>query len=153
VRIEELVNYFPYVVPGPRAGAALAVTTEVAPAPWRPEHRLVRVAVQARRPTADERTPANLVFLVDVSGSMMDEDKLPLVKRALGVLVDRLRPEDRVALVAYAGAAGLVLPSTPGDAKDEIRAAIDRLEAGGSTAGGAGLELAYRIAARTPAPG
>jgi Ca-activated chloride channel family protein len=140
------VNYFPYAAPAPRDGEALSVTTEVAPAPWRPEHRLVRVTMQARRADAAARRPANLVFLVDVSGSMMEPDKLPLVKRALGVLVDGLRPEDRVALVAYAGAAGLVLPSTPGDAKDEIRAAIDRLEAGGSTAGGAGLELAYRVA-------
>jgi Ca-activated chloride channel family protein len=153
VRIEELVNYFPYAVPGPRGDDALAVTSEVAPAPWRPEHRLVRVAVQARRAEAAERRPANLVFLVDVSGSMMSPDKLPLVKQALGVLVDRLRPEDRVALVAYAGAAGLVLPSTPGDAKDEIRDAIDRLEAGGSTAGGAGLELAYRVAGAHAGPG
>jgi Ca-activated chloride channel family protein len=153
VRIEELVNYFPYVAPAPTRGEALAVTTEVAPAPWRPEHRLVRVAVQARRPAADERRPANLVFLVDVSGSMMDPDKLPLVKQALGVLVDRLRPEDRVALVAYAGAAGLVLPSTPGSARAEIRAAIERLEAGGSTAGGAGLALAYRVAQAHAGPG
>ena len=153
VRIEELVNYFPYAVPGPRGGEALAVTTEVAPAPWRPEHRLVRVAVQARRADAAARRPANLVFLVDVSGSMMDADKLPLVKRALGVLVDNLRPEDRVALVVYAGNAGLVLPSTPGSAKEEIRDAIDRLEAGGSTAGGAGLELAYKVARAHAGPG
>jgi Ca-activated chloride channel family protein len=145
VRIEELVNYFPYSAEAPRDGHALAVTTEVAPAPWRPAHRLVRVAVQARRAAA-ERKASNLVFLVDVSGSMMSPDKLPLVKQALGVLVDRLRPEDRVALVVYAGSAGLVLPSTPGDARDEIRGAIARLEAGGSTAGGAGLELAYQVA-------
>lgn len=153
VRIEELVNYFPYAVPGPRDGEALAVTTEVAPAPWRPEHRLVRVAVQARRAPDGERKPANLVFLVDVSGSMMEPEKLPLVKRALGILVDGLRPEDRVALVVYAGAAGVVLPSTPGSDRAAIRDAIDRLEAGGSTAGGAGLELAYAVARAHAGPG
>jgi Ca-activated chloride channel family protein len=153
VRIEELVNYFPYAVPAPRGDDALAVTTEVAAAPWRPEHRLVRVAVQARRPAEDARRPSNLVFLVDVSGSMQEPDKLPLVKRALGVLVDRLRPEDRVALVVYAGQAGLVLPSTPGTERGAIREAIERLEAGGSTAGGAGLELAYRVARQHAGPG
>lgn len=153
VRIEELVNYFPYAAPAPRGDDAVAVTTEVAAAPWRPEHRLVRVAVQARRPGEAERRPSNLVFLVDVSGSMQEPDKLPLVKRALGVLVDGLRDDDRVALVVYAGQAGLVLPSTPGRHRAAIREAVDRLEAGGSTAGGAGLELAYRVAREHAGPG
>lgn len=153
VRLEEFVNYFPYHAPDPQNGEALAVTTEVAPAPWCPDHALVRVALQARRPDPAALPPSNLVFLVDVSGSMFQPDKLPLVKQALGVLVSRLRPADRVALVAYAGHAGLVLPSTSGEDKARILAAIDQLEAGGSTAGGAGLELAYRVARDNAHPG
>ncbi len=146
VRIEELVNYFPYALEAPRGDAPVAITTEAMPAPWQPKHHLVRVALQARRIDIDRLPPSNLVFLVDVSGSMMSPDKLPLVKESLRLLVEQLRPQDRVALVAYAGAAGLVLPSTSGEDKSRIMAAIDRLEAGGSTAGGAGLELAYRTA-------
>ena len=153
VRLEEFVNYFPYHDAPPTDGEALAITTEVAPAPWRPSHHLVRVALQARRPDAASRPPSNLVFLVDVSGSMFEPDKLPLVKQALGVLVGRLRPVDRVALVTYAGNAGLVLPSTSGEEKARILAAIDHLEAGGSTAGGAGLDLAYRVARENARPG
>jgi Ca-activated chloride channel homolog len=146
VRIEELVNYFPYALEAPRGEAPVAITTEAMPAPWQPKHQLVRVALQARRIDVDRLPPSNLVFLVDVSGSMMSPDKLPLVKESLRLLVEQLRPQDRVALVAYAGAAGLVLPSTSGEEKSRIMEAIDRLEAGGSTAGGAGLELAYRTA-------
>ncbi len=148
VRIEELINYFPYSDPAPRGteGAPFAIRTEVGPAPWQPAHRLVRVALKARDVALDELPPSNLVFLLDVSGSMAFPDKLPLVKSALHMLVERLRPEDRVAITVYAGAAGLVLPSTPGSDKEAILGAIDRLEAGGSTAGGAGLELAYRVA-------
>jgi len=146
VRIEELVNYFPYALQSPRGDAPVAITTEAMPAPWQPKHHLVRIALQARRIDLDRLPPSNLVFLVDVSGSMMSPDKLPLVKESLRLLVEQLRPQDRVALVAYAGAAGLVLPSTSGEDKARIMEAIDRLEAGGSTAGGAGLELAYRTA-------
>ena len=153
VRLEEFVNYFPYHNPDPADGEALAVTTEVGPAPWRPDHELVRVALQARRSDPATLPPSNLVFLVDVSGSMFEPDKLPLVKQALGVLVARLRPVDRVALVAYAGNAGLVLPSTSGEHKARILAAIDALEAGGSTAGGEGLELAYQVARANARPG
>jgi Ca-activated chloride channel family protein len=146
VRIEELVNYFPYALPAPRGEHPIAVTTEVMPAPWRPRHQLVRVALQARPIETRALPPSNLVFLVDVSGSMQSPDKLPLVKQALGLLVEQLRPQDRVALVVYAGAAGLTLPSTSGRDKSRIMDAIDRLEAGGSTAGGEGLLLAYRVA-------
>lgn len=146
VRIEEMVNYFPYALEAPRGDAPVAITTEVMPAPWQPKHQLVRVALQARRIDVDRLPPSNLVFLLDVSGSMMSPDKLPLVKESLRLLVGQLREEDRVAIVVYAGAAGLVLPSTSGDDKARIMEAIDRLEAGGSTAGGAGLELAYRTA-------
>ncbi len=146
VRIEELVNYFPYTLAEPRGDAPVAITTEAMPAPWQSRHQLVRVALQARRIHTANLPPSNLVFLIDVSGSMQSPDKLPLVKQSLGLLVEQLRPQDRVAMVVYAGAAGLVLPSTSGTEKARIMQAIERLEAGGSTAGGAGLELAYRTA-------
>lgn len=146
VRIEELVNYFPYTLNEPRGRTPVAITTEVTAAPWQTRHQLVRIALQAKR-IETERLPAtNLVFLIDVSGSMSSPDKLPLVKSSMRLLVEQLRPQDRVAMVVYAGAAGLVLPSTSGEEKWRIMAAIDQLEAGGSTAGGAGLELAYKTA-------
>jgi Ca-activated chloride channel family protein len=146
VRLEELVNYFPYRYPDRSGSHPFAVTADAGPCPWAPDHRLVRVALQARRVATRELPPSNLVFLIDVSGSMMSPDKLPLVRQAFRALVQELRPEDRVAIVVYAGAAGLVLPSTSGADKATILAAIDRLEAGGSTAGGAGLRLAYDVA-------
>ena len=146
VRIEELINYFPYALPAPRGTDPVSITSEVMAAPWQPRHRLVRVALQAKRIETAALPPNNLVFLIDVSGSMNEWNKLPLVKQSLRLLVDQLRPQDRVAIVAYAGAAGLVLPSTSGDEKARIAEAIERLEAGGSTAGGAGIELAYRTA-------
>jgi Ca-activated chloride channel family protein len=148
VRIEELINYFAYDYAGPADPHPFAVHAEVTPAPWRPAHRLVRIGLQARRLDTAGLPPSNLVFLLDVSGSMMPQNKLPLVKAAFRLLVDQLRPEDRVAIVVYAGAAGLVLPSTPGGRKAEILAAIDALEAGGSTAGGDGIVLAYDVATR-----
>jgi Ca-activated chloride channel family protein len=146
VRIEEMVNYFSYDHPEPRGEHPFSVVTEVAAAPWAPEHRLLRIGVHSPRVELDRLPPSNLVFLIDVSGSMQSPDKLPLVKQSLRLLVDQLRPQDRVALVVYAGAAGLVLPSTPGSERGRILDALDRLEAGGSTAGGAGLRLAYEVA-------
>jgi Ca-activated chloride channel homolog len=146
VRIEELVNYFPYDYADPEGDTPLAIHTEVAPAPWKPQHQLVRIGLQARRVKIDNLPASNFVFLLDVSGSMMPSNKLPLVKSAMRLLVNELRPKDRVAMVVYAGSAGLVLPSTPGDQKDKILDAIERLEAGGSTAGGAGIRLAYEQA-------
>lgn len=146
VRIEELINYFTYELPEPGARDPLRITTESMAAPWQPRHQLLRIALQARRIETHDLPPNNLVFLIDVSGSMMSADKLPLVKRGLRLLVDQLRPQDRVALVTYAGSAGVVLPSTSGDEKVSILEAIDRLEAGGSTAGGAGIALAYDVA-------
>jgi len=149
VRIEELVNYFTYDDPPPAgAGVPFSVTTEVISAPWQPLHRLVRIGLKGTGVDVSGMPPNNLVFLLDVSGSMNSPDKLPLLKTAFGMLVDQLRPRDQVAIVVYAGASGLVLESTAGDRKEAIREAIDRLQAGGSTAGGAGLELAYRVAAR-----
>ena len=147
VRIEELVNYFPYDDPEPNGAHPLAIRAEVATAPWQPLHRLVRIGVQARSIDMEDAPLSNLVFLLDVSGSMNSPDKLPLLKTAFRMLVGELRPRDRVAIVVYAGAAGLVLPSTPGTERERILEAIDKLEAGGSTAGGAGLRLAYKVAA------
>ena len=146
VRLEELVNYFPYRYTDHTGRHPFAVSTEVGPCPWAPEHRLVRLGLQARRVPTRSLPPSNLVFLIDVSGSMMQPDKLPLVQQAFRALVHELRPQDRVAIVVYAGAAGLVLPSTSGEDKATILAAIDRLQAGGSTAGGAGIRLAYDVA-------
>ncbi|MEH2438942.1 YfbK domain-containing protein [Nostoc sp.] len=146
VRIEELINYFTYNYPQPKGQRPFSVTTEVAAAPWNPQHKLVQVGLQGKRLESETLPPSNLVFLIDVSGSMNDPNKLPLVQQSLKLLVNKLRPEDRVSLVVYAGNAGVVLPATPGSQKSKILAAIDRLEAGGSTAGGQGIELAYKIA-------
>jgi Ca-activated chloride channel family protein len=148
VRIEEMVNYFTYDYAPPPGREAFAAHMDVAPAPWKREHRLLRIGLKAREIAAAQRPPSNLVFLIDVSGSMDEPNKLPLVQSALKMLVQRLDARDRVALVVYAGAAGLVLPSTRGDRQEELLEAIDRLEAGGSTNGGEGIELAYEIASR-----
>ena len=136
VRIEELVNYFHYDLPDPSGEHPFSITTEVTRAPWNTDHRLVRIGLQGQRVDLDDQPPSNLVFLLDVSGSMNSPDKLPLLKDALGLLVNSLREEDHVAIVVYAGAAGLVLESTSGDQKEVILDAIERLSAGGSTAGG-----------------
>lgn len=153
VRIEELVNYFRYDYAQPRGEAPFSVTTEVARSPWKPEHRLVLIGLQGRSLEEKPLPPRNLVFLLDVSGSMDEPAKLPLLQASLGLLVDQLRPQDRVAIVVYAGASGLVLPPTSGGQKETIRQALDSLRAGGSTAGGAGIQLAYRVAADSFIPG
>ncbi|WP_158828848.1 VWA domain-containing protein [Mucilaginibacter lacusdianchii] len=146
IRIEEMVNYFGYHYPAPTNNEPVAIHTELATAPWNSQHRLLRIGLKAKEIKTDKLPASNLVFLIDVSGSMDAYNKLPLVKSSLKMLVDQLRPQDKVALVVYAGAAGLVLPSTPGDRKTTIKDAIDRLNAGGSTAGGEGIQLAYQIA-------
>ena len=146
VRIEEMINYFPYEWGDVAGEHPFAVTTEVWEAPWKREHRLVRIGLHAESVDTEDLPPGNLVFLLDVSGSMSSPDKLPLLKKAFALLVDQLRPQDRVAIVVYAGAAGLVLPSTPGSRPEKILAALERLEAGGSTAGEQGLKLAYETA-------
>jgi Ca-activated chloride channel family protein len=153
VRTEELVNYFAYDDAPPSDGRAFAASLEIAACPWAPAHRIVRIGIKARELPKAARPPANLVFLVDVSGSMADENKLPLVKQSLKALVDELDGRDRVSLVVYAGASGLVLPPTPADRKRTIRDAIDALDAGGSTNGAAGLELAYLQAKAAFVPG
>ena len=146
VRIEEMVNYFTYDYAGPVDEHPVRVHAEVAAAPWNPAHRLVRLGVQGREVPLEERAPSNLVFLIDVSGSMADANKLPLLRDGMKLLVEQLDEDDRVAIVVYAGASGMVLPSTPGDQKPRLLRALDHLEAGGSTNGGAGIELAYDTA-------
>ncbi|MBC8039187.1 MAG: VWA domain-containing protein [Opitutaceae bacterium] len=146
VRVEELINYFPYRYAPPKGDVPFAAKLEVASAPWAPEHRLVRIGLKGRELTAATRPAANLVFLLDVSGSMSSANKLPLVKESLRLLVERLRPDDRVAIVTYAGSSGLALPSTPASRKNEILASLDNLNSGGSTNGAMGIHLAYDIA-------
>ncbi len=146
VRIEELVNYFTYDYPQPDGQTPFSVTAEVADCPWNARHKLVQIGLQGKRVATEDLPPANLVFLLDVSGSMNEPNKLPLVKSSLRTLASQLTARDRVAVVVYAGASGLVLPSTPGDQRGEIISAVERLQAGGSTNGGSGIQLAYRVA-------
>lgn len=146
VRIEEMINYFSYDYPEPVGEHPFRVSTELSECPWNPDHYLMHVGLKGKSIDKTELPASNLVFLLDVSGSMNTPDKLPLVKRAFRLLVNELRPNDRVAIVVYAGAAGEVLDSTPGNKKIKILDAINNLNAGGSTAGGEGLRLAYSIA-------
>jgi Ca-activated chloride channel family protein len=152
VRIEELVNYFPYEYDGPSGNEPFAFATELSPCPWNDAHSLLRIALQAKRIDDREIPPSNLVFLIDVSGSMDEENKLPLVKESLKMLARRMRQEDRISIVVYAGSAGIVLEPTPGSRTEKILKAIDDLEAGGSTAGGEGISLAYATAKKTFIP-
>jgi Ca-activated chloride channel family protein len=153
VRIEEMINYFHYDYAPPSGDAPFSASVEIATCPWRPEHRLARIGLKGEEISRDQLGGSNLVFLIDVSGSMQPPNKLPLLKSAFSLLVEQLDADDRVAIVVYANAEGLVLPSTPGSAKGEILKAIDRLSAGGSTNGGSGLKLAYRIARENYIPG
>jgi Ca-activated chloride channel family protein len=148
VRIEELINYFRFDYPSPKGDEPFSITTELAPCPWNAKHRLALIGMRGRETPDKAPQPRNLVFLLDVSGSMQPPDKLPLVRSAMRMLVDTLTAQDRIAIVVYAGASGLVLPSTAGDRKEAIHQAIARLEAGGSTNGGAGIQLAYQVARR-----
>lgn len=144
VRIEELINYFEYDYPSPTGDVPFSVHTDVAVCPWNQKHKLVHIGLQGKKVSLDNVPPSNLVFLLDVSGSMNEPNKLPLLKDSLRMLVNQLSSKDRVAIVVYAGASGLVLPST--NNKNEILNALDDLSAGGSTNGGAGIQLAYRVA-------
>jgi Ca-activated chloride channel family protein len=146
VRIEEMINYFNYDYPEPEGKHPFSVYTEISECPWNGSHQLLHVGLKGKSIDKEELPPSNLVFLIDVSGSMGAANKLPLLKQAFRMLVNELRPEDRVAIAVYAGAAGLVLESTPGSEKAKILAALDQLQSGGSTAGGAGLKLAYKVA-------
>jgi Ca-activated chloride channel homolog len=148
VRIEEMINYFRFDYPDPSGRTPFSITTELTACPWNPKHRLALIGLQGRAVEERDPAPRNLVFLIDVSGSMMPPDKLPLVKTAMRMLTDVLTERDRVAIVVYAGASGLVLPSTSGDQKERIHQALARLEAGGSTNGASGIRLAYEVARR-----
>ena len=138
VRVEELINYFHYDYPQPKDDAPFSINTEMAECPWNNKNKLVMIGLQGRKISVDNLPASNIVFLIDVSGSMEDENKLPLVKSSIKLLIEQLREEDRVSMVVYAGNAGLVLPSTSGAQKQKIRDAVDRLEAGGSNSGAAG---------------
>lgn len=147
VRIEEMVNYFNYEYQQPKGNDPIQISTEIGNAPWNTNHKLVKIGLQGRNVPTDKLPASNLVFLIDVSGSMNSENKLPLLVSSFKMLTNQLRKEDKIAIVVYAGSAGMVLPSTPGDEKTNIKEALNKLSAGGSTAGGAGINLAYKIAA------
>ena len=149
VRIEEMINYFKYDYAEPTGNHPVNITTEVSQAPWNKKHHLLKVGLKAKTIDHQKLPPANLVFLIDVSGSMQGQNRLELLKTSFKLLTDQLRPQDKVAIVVYAGAAGVVLPSTPGNQKTKIKEALSRLEAGGSTAGGAGIRLAYELASES----
>lgn len=144
VRIEELLNYFSYDYPAPKGDVPFSVYTEMGVCPWNQKRNLVHIGIQGKKMDMSTAPANNLVFLLDVSGSMDSPNKLPLVKKSMQMLLENMRPQDRIAIVVYAGAAGLALPSTSGEEKEKISAALENLEAGGSTAGGAGIKLAYK---------
>jgi Ca-activated chloride channel family protein len=146
VRVEEMINYFSYNYPQPTGEHPVRIVTETTVCPWNKKHQIVRIGVKAKEIPSETLPASNFVFLIDVSGSMYDADKLPLVKSSMKLLVNNLRPKDRVAIVTYAGAAGVVLPSTSASDRQKIMEALENLQAGGSTAGGAGIQLAYKIA-------
>jgi Ca-activated chloride channel homolog len=146
VRVEEMMNFFKYNYPHPKNEHPFSINTEYSDCPWNTQNKLVRIGLQGKNIESNNLPASNLVFLIDVSGSMSDENKLPLLKQSLKVLINQLRKEDKISMVVYAGAAGIVLPPTSGDKKMTIIDALDKLESGGSTAGGAGIQLAYKIA-------
>lgn len=153
VRVEEMINYFDYTYEQPKDEHPFSVYTEISTSPWNEKRRLVHIGLQGKVIPMENLPASNLVFLIDVSGSMDAPNKLPLLKASFRMLTQQLREQDRVAIVVYAGAAGLVLPPTSGDNKQAILAALDNLQAGGSTAGGAGIELAYKTAKENFRPG
>lgn len=146
VRTEEMINYFTYDYAAPKQGTPVEITTEVASCPWNPQHQLALIGIQAEKIKTEDLPPSNLVFLLDVSGSMSDDNKLPLLKKSMNLLVNNLDENDKVSIVVYAGAAGIVLKPTNGNNKEKILQAIENLSAGGSTAGGQGIQLAYKTA-------
>lgn len=152
VRIEEMINYFHYDYPLPLAGQTMAMYSHYTTCPWETTHQLLQIAIRARALETDSFPASNLVFLLDVSGSMGTPNKLPLLQAAFRILVNNLRPVDKVAIVAYAGEPGIILPATPGDQKEKILNAIDNLSAGGATAGEAAIKMAYRIASEQYIP-
>ena len=153
VRIEELVNYFRFAYADPRDGRPIGLTTEVGDCPWAPSHKLVLIGARAKAPVTREIAGRNIVLLIDVSGSMQPAERLPLIKTALGMFVDTLRPDDTLSIVTYAGTSGIALYPTPARQRDVIQRAISYLSAGGSTNGGEGLIMAYRVARQAFIPG
>ncbi|SHE80585.1 vWA domain-containing protein [Chryseobacterium takakiae] len=149
VRVEEMINYFKYDYPQPKNNQSFSISTEIGKSPWNPNHQLLKIGLKGKNIPMNNLPPSNMVFLVDTSGSMAYENKLPLLKSSLKILLDQLRPVDKVAIVVYAGSAGVVLPSTSVAEKRKITEALERLQAGGSTAGGAGIELAYKLAQKS----
>ena len=147
VRVEEMINYFTYDYAQPTDQKPFAVHVDLASCPWETSHRLVRIGLKGKEIATDKRGPSNLVFLLDVSGSMTPPERLPLIKQSMRLLVEKLTENDRVAIVVYAGASGLALPSTPGNQKEKILSALESLEPGGSTNGAEGIQLAYKVAA------
>ena len=146
VRVEEMVNFFKYNYPQPKSEHPFSINTEYSDSPWNSQNKILKIGLQGKNIPTNDLPSSNLVFLIDVSDSMEDMNKLPLLKQSMKILVNELRPTDKVSIVVYAGAAGMVLPPTSGNEKKTIMKALDQLEAGGSTAGGAGIELAYKIA-------
>lgn len=146
VRVEEMINYFGYDYKNPKSGHPFSINTEVSQAPWNKKHLIAQIGIQGKKMNTEYLPPSNIVFLIDVSGSMSSHNKLPLLKSAFKLLVNEMRAEDKISIVVYAGAAGMVLPPTSGENKERIIDALDDLQAGGSTAGGAGINLAYQIA-------
>jgi Ca-activated chloride channel homolog len=146
VRTEEFINYFSYDYKQPTNEHPLSINMEYSDCPWNDDHKLIHIGLRGKNLNKEEQKPSNLVFLLDVSGSMDSPKKLPLLKRSFKLLVEQLSPKDKIAIVVYAGSAGLVLPSTSGEEKGRILKALDQLQAGGSTAGGAGIQLAYKVA-------
>lgn len=146
VRVEEMINYFSYNYPQPKENDPFSITTEYTECPWNNKHSLIHIGLQGKEVKLDNLPANNLTFLIDVSGSMSSEDKLPLLKSGLHLLVEQMRPQDKVSIVVYAGAAGVVLPPTSGDHKERIYEAMEKLQSGGSTAGGEGIILAYKTA-------
>ncbi len=146
VRVEEMMNFFKYSYPQPKNEHPFSINTEYSESPWNTNHKLLKIGLQGKDVPMTNLPTSNLVFLIDVSGSMSEENKLPLLKESMGILVKQLRKKDKVSIVVYAGSAGVVLEPTSGDDKDAIMDAFDELSAGGSTAGGEGIELAYKLA-------
>lgn len=146
VRVEEMINFFKYNYPQPKGSNPFSINTEYSECPWNENHKLLKIGLQGKNIPMTNLPTSNLVFLIDVSGSMSDDNKLPLLKESMRILVQELRPKDKVSIVVYAGSAGVVLPPTSGDDKKTIMNAFDDLSAGGSTAGGEGIELAYKLA-------
>ncbi len=146
VRVEEMINYFTYNYPQPEKGIPFSINTEYGNSPWNPNHKLLKIGLQGKNIPMDNLPASNIIFLIDVSGSMNQENKLPLLKSSFKILLDQLRPQDKVGIVVYAGSAGTVLEPTSAQDKKVITDALDNLQARGSTAGGQGIELAYKLA-------